>query len=163
MGEDFRVSQEQLDAWAHACGRANYALLRAQEAQQSAHGGGDPDAVSQGLGMAAAAVGSLLQALVRAGAARPCHPPTASPAAEPALASAAGPNRGPAAHDTPAGRRLLSLLREAEDAAGEVDAERGWENGGWAEAIEKLAFPLSVEVYGRVGPGHSARTERPWS
>jgi hypothetical protein len=64
-------------------------------------------------------------------------------------------------HDTPAGRRLLSLLREAEDVAGEVDAERGWENGGWAEAIEKLAFPLSVEVYGLVGPEHSARTERP--
>jgi len=142
---EFTVSQEQLDAWARSCGQANYHLLHAREHLARSEGDAAATAAAQ-LQPAVDALGRMLQTLIRAGAARPCQAP------EGETSSAALPP-----HDTPAARRLLALLHEAEDVAGEVDRERNWTNGGWAEAIEKLAFPLSVEVQGT----HPARTERP--
>ena len=134
VSPELTVSQEQLDAWAHACGRAISALLPVQEALARA---GNAE-MAQQLQPAAEATGTLLQWLIRAGAARMSDAPAP---AEPPLPPL----------NTPAARRLLALLHEAEDVAGEVDQERGWTCGGWAEAIENLAFPLSAEVHGPPG------------
>jgi len=170
------VSQDEMDAWAHTCGRANYALLQTLEALAQAGGdtqagdntdgedtqAGDntqdnPQIVVERLHSAAVAINTLLQFLVRAGAARPAHAPVLPPQPTRVPTGAdrdAGLEQVPAAVlprlDTPAARRLLALLRAAQEVAGDVDGERYGQagNAGWAEAIEKLAFPLSVEIHG---------------
>ena len=60
--------------------------------------------------------------------------------------------------DTPASRRLLSLLQDALVAAQELDQERGWvdadgEGIGWAETIGGWELGLRREVYGARGGG----------
>ena len=174
------VSQEEMDAWAHTCGRANYALLQTLQALARADqdtggqdtGGQDTQAgdntqivnrqvVVEHVHSAAVAIDTLLQFLVRAGAARPAHAPAQAfrlpqPTSSVPTAADTGAGLEPAPPavlprlDTPAARRLLALLREAQEVAGDVDDERYGQagNAGWAEAIEKLAFPLSVEIHG---------------
>jgi hypothetical protein len=162
------VSQEEMDAWAHTCGRANYALLQTlQTLDALARADEDTRVVAERLRSAAVAIDTLLQFLVRAGAARPAHAPSApaQPASVPSAAEtvteqkATGLEQTPAPPlvprlDTPAARRLLALLREAQVVAGDVDEERYGQagNAGWSEAIEKLAFPLSVEIHGPPKP-----------
>ena len=66
--------------------------------------------------------------------------------------------------DTPATRRLLQALRDAQEAAEAVDAERGHilpghiplqpgesRGTGWAESVSNLAERLRVEVEGPRG------------
>jgi len=169
---DLRVSQDEMDAWAHTCGRANYALLQTLQTLEALAraggqdtGGEDTQIVAERLHSAAVAIDTLLQFLVRAGAARPAHAPAqpAYPAQCTSVRAASetgtGIEQAPAPPlmprlDTPTARRLLALLREAQEVAGEVDEERYGQagNAGWAEAIEKLAFPLSVEIHGPPKP-----------
>ncbi len=53
--------------------------------------------------------------------------------------------------DSPANRRLARLLREAYEAAVEVDKERGTWPDGRADGVADLAAAVELEVYGPAG------------
>ena len=139
--------QAALDQAAHFCQKAN---IEAQFADQQLHYG-NVEAARARLTSAVEASQMGLRTLLDAGA-RVKGIPAAAPA---------DPLRALALADTPATRRLLTVLGQAVEAAEVVDAERGnvlpahlplqpdeSRGTGWAETLSGLALRLKIEVEG---------------
>ncbi len=134
------VDQNELDAWARGMEAANANVTRADAMLQR----GEVDQARDYLNRVQEANWYLLQKMLRGGADRPVRLQSSAEVPVELL-------------DTPATRRLLALLRQAQEAGAAVDRERGWtqdgEPCGWAEAVARLAFPLALEVEGPQGRG----------
>ena len=128
------VSNEKLTAWNRFAELARSTAIAARLAY--AHGNTDQGvSMLHGLEEAAAATSVSLEA---AGADRPQSLP--APMSVPL-----------ALLDTPASRKYARLMREAYEAAREVDHERGYGDDGPADVLEGFAEEAERDAFGAVG------------
>lgn len=128
------VPQDRLDAWAKTANRIRRDTLKIGKLMA----GGERQAADELATELHIEAAGLLVSLRDAGARMPDGFPSS-------------PNVPLHLLDTPANRRLARALREAYEAAIEVDLERGYGEDGPAEHIGELLGRVEQEVFGPAG------------